>query len=408
VKILLINKYFFLNGGSETVMFSEREYFKRQEGVEVYDFSMQHPRNVYSEHSEFFVEEVDYKGSALLGKFSAFSKFVHNWDAVKKLELLLKKYKPDIAHLHNIYHQITPSIIPVLKKYGVKVVLTLHDYKLICPSYTMLREGEICEKCVKGGYIEAFKNRCQGGSIVKSGLLSFEAYYHKLLKSYDGVDLYISPSKFMVDKISERIPKRKIVLLSNGVGAESGVSTSDAGYILYFGRISKEKGIKTLLEAYRASKQKLKLKVVGDGELFKELKEIYAEYVDFLGYKSGDSLAELINNASFVVVPSEWYENCSMSVIEAMASGKPIVGSRIGGIPEQIVDGVSGVLFEPGNIGDLQFCIDSLSDDVQLREKMGFSTRKLYLDKYCLERHNNKLLELYRKLLGEDCRVDDE
>jgi glycosyltransferase involved in cell wall biosynthesis len=405
MQILLSNKFFNLKGGSETVFFQERNYLKNN-GHKVIDFSMQHPENLPSEYSGYFVSNVDYQGSSKADKMSFLekcriaAKFIHNSEAVKKLGALIEKEKPDIAHLHNIYHQITPAIIIVLKNAGIKVVLTLHDYKLICPSYSMLNNDTICNKCQGKYFWHATSQKCHNGSYLKGLLLSIEGYWHKWAGSYDKVDLFLCPSRFIADLVSQyRVDERKIRILPNGIDVNAyNFSEQDDGYALYFGRISKEKGVETLLEAHQSLSNRLPLKIVGTGHLMPELRKRYLE-AEFTGYKTGEELKELIRRASFVVVPSEWYENCSMSVLEAMAYGKPVIGSGIGGIPEQIENGKTGFLFEMSNVRELAKKMTLLAEDKKLRQEMGKAARKKLEREYSLEAHCSKLMEIYEELL---------
>lgn len=324
--------------------------------------------------------------------------FVHSWGAVENLERLLKKERPEIAHLHNIYHQLTPSIIPVLKRYGIKVVLTMHDSKLVCPSYLALRREKICTDCNGRAFWKPFTTNCQE-SRSKGALLAAEALFHKWRKSYEAVDLFISPSRFLADLTSCRIPREKIRVLRNGINtAEFQPSYDDKGYALYFGRISREKGIESLLKAHAAMPTPVKLKVVGTGPMQDELQARYSE-VEFLGYKSDNELNSIIRNAAFVVVPSEWYENCSMVVLEAMAFGKPVIGSRTGGIPEQIEDNETGFLFEMGNVEELAEKMGTLSVNPDMRVRMGMAARNKLEKEFSLARHCEKLVDMYNKLL---------
>lgn len=403
MKILLINKYFYRRAGAETVFFQERDFLLRH-GHEVSDFSMHHPQNLDSFYSEYFVDQIEYRGKKTLGDIFAYpfvaAKFIRNGEAIQKLRRLLDVHRPQIAHLHNIYHQLTPAIIPVLKDYGVKVVLTLHDYKVLCPNYKMLRNEKICSACRTGNYWNCLVNRCENGSLPKSLLLTIEALWHRIFKSYGGVDLFISPSQFLADLIDGGgIAPNRIRILRNGIDHRNvTVSDEDKGYILYFGRIAKEKGLLTLLRAYARSQCALPLKIVGTGPLLEEIAPQYGS-VDFLGYKSGDELQLLIAGASFVVVPSEGYENCSMSVLEAMAYGKPVVGSRIGGIPEQIENGKSGLLFERGNEEELAERLTVLAENKELRRQMGVHARQKLLAEYSLDCHCEGLVSLYNDVL---------
>lgn len=400
MKILFANKYFFINGGSERVFFYERKYLL-DKGHQVIDFSMHDFRNFPSSFSDYFVSNIDYHNTkGFKEKIKQGASFIHSQEATNKIENLICIEKPQIAHLHNIYHQLTPSIIPILKRQNVKVVLTLHDGKLICPSYTMLNNGKICTIC-KGKYFwRPLTQNCQK-SLTQSALLVAEAFLHKLKKSYDFVDIFIAPSQFMAKLVEARVPPKKIRILLNGIDIHEFTPTyQDNKYGLYFGRLSNEKGIETLLKAHETIKNSFQLKVVGQGPLEKKLAVDYPK-VDFLGYKSGNDLKDIIARSSFVVVPSECYENCSMAILEAMAMGKPVIASNIGGIPEQVLNFKTGILFEKGNIDELAAKMKLLYKDKSLRITMGKAARDRVVQKFSIDKHCNNLLKIYNSLINE-------
>jgi glycosyltransferase involved in cell wall biosynthesis len=397
MRVLLANKYFSLKGGAETVFFQERDFLLKN-GVEVIDFSMRTPDNVRSDYEDAFLSTIDYQSACgTIGKIRQAARFIHSSEAIYKLERLVDKKKPDIAHLHNIYHQITPAIISRLKKLGVKTVLTLHDGKLVCPKYLMLAHGKVCTACRGRRFWKVFVRNCVG-SRQRAALLMLEAYWHRWKRSYDMVDLFLSPSRFLADLISARIPRDKIRLLPNGIALESQrPSFKDNGYALYLGRISGEKGIQTLLEAHERLGNGLGMRIVGTGPLEKELRQRF-EAAEFLGYQSGPELAQTVSEAAFLVVPSEWYENCPMVVLEAMAMGKPVIGSRIGGIPEQVDDGSTGLLFEMGNVNELAEKMKLLSEDLDMRREMGIKARKKVEKEYSLKKHCDRLMRIYEEI----------
>lgn len=388
------------------MFFQERDFLIKH-GHNVIDFSVDDPQNVPSKYSDYFARNVDYmecskdgKSTSLLGKFRIAVDFIHNRQAVNSLKALIEKEKPDIAHLHNIYHQITPSIIPILKNAGVKVVLTLHDYKLVCPTYSMFKDGFICNKCMGKHFWYATSYKCQDASYLKSLLLSAEAYWHKWTKNYEKVNLFLCPSQFMANMVSQyRVDKQKIRVLHNGIDPKThNFAGQDDGYAIYFGRISREKGVETLLKAHQSLSNRLPLKIVGTGPLMPKLKEKYPG-AEFTGYKTGAELKELLQRASFVALASECYENFSMTVLEAMAFGKPTIGSRVGGIPEQIEDGKTGFLFEMGNVEESARKMTFLAKNRKLRKQMGEAARKKLEREYSLDVHCTKLMEIYKELL---------
>lgn len=401
MKILLVNKFFFIKGGAETVYFQEREMLKKA-GVQVIDFSMQHEKNFPSEYADFFVKNVDYHtDSNLLGGIKTAVNFIHNAEACRKMQVLLQKERPDIVHFHNIYHQLTPALIKVARNFGCKTVLTAHDYKIVCPSYSMLRDGKVCDACITGTVFNAFRYRCQEGSAARSLLLSLEATWQYIAQNYQALDVIVSPSAFLRGILLRVLPHSRIDVIVNGVDDSRPVETTgDEGYMLYFGRLSREKGVATLLAAHQKMRNPAPLKIVGHGPLHDELIAQYPD-VDFLGYvQQGEALDQLIKHARAVILPSECYENCSMAVLEAMSLGKPVIGSRIGGIPEQIRDGIEGILFTPGNAQALAEAMDTLVEDPEKARVMGINGRQRLSEKYALSGHMETLQALYKELLG--------
>ncbi|RNM25595.1 MULTISPECIES: glycosyltransferase family 4 protein [Dickeya] len=402
MKVLLVNKFFYIKGGAETVYFQEIDMLKKA-GVEVIDFSMQHENNFPSDYSSYFVDKVDYhQNSGVVGAIKTAVNFIHNAEAGKKLLALLRKEKPDIVHFHNIYHQLTPSLIKIARQFGCKTVLTAHDYKIICPSYTMLRDGKVCDACLTGSVFNAFKYRCQQGSASKSLLLSLEGAWQNVAKNYPALDAIISPSEFLRSQLIRKLPNARIDVMVNGIDDSLPVTdVEDDGYFLFIGRLSREKGVATLARAHQQMHNQVPLKIAGSGPLYDELAAQFPN-AEFLGYKQqGEELNQLIKRARAVVVPSEYYENCSMSVLEAMAFAKPVVGGRIGGIPEQIRNNVDGILFEPGNVQALADVLDYLALNPLKAREMGLNARQRLSEKYSLRKHTASLLALYQELLTE-------
>jgi glycosyltransferase involved in cell wall biosynthesis len=401
VKVLLANKFFFRNGGSEAVMLQERDFLINS-GFQVIDFSMHDSRNLPSAYSESFVEHRAYgdgEGGAA-AKVRAALELIHSPEAVRKIGQLIDRTKPDIVHCHNIYHQLTPSIIRAAKKRDVPVVLTLHDYKPVCPVYTRLRNGQVCSACLDGPFSNVVKHRCAEGSLGKSAILFAEASVQRFLGSYQMLDGFIAPSRFMRDAMTrKRFPEKQVEVIYNGIDCSAISPTfDDDGYALYLGRLSAEKGIETLLRAHSDIADNVPLMVAGTGPLESKLRADFPK-ADYLGYLAGDALEDRIRNAAVIVVPSEWYENCPMSVLEAMAFGKPVIASDMGGIPELVVHDETGLLFPAGDAGALRQCLTRLMSDPSLRRELGIAARRRAEAHFSLDQHNTSLLRLYETVL---------
>lgn len=389
-------------------MFQEIEMLESH-GHTAIPFAMRHPDNLPSDYSKYFVSQVDYRNTSGAGLFD-FAKMARNIiyssEAARKVRDLVRDTKPDIAHLHNIYHQLSPSICGVLRREGIPMVMTLHDQKLLCPMYLALRDGKVCELCGGRKFYNAFRYRCVKGSRAKSAICTIEMYLHRWLGLYDrNIDLFIIPSRFLMGKLLEhkRLPPERMVHIPNALNLDAFTPTySNDGYCLFVGRLAHYKGIMTLLRAM-ALTPSVKLKVVGEGEARAEAEEFKRsnslDNVTFEGFMTGEALREIVRKSSFVIVPSECYENCPMTVLEAFATGKPVIGSRLGGIPEIIDDGVNGLLFEPGNADDLAEKISYLSSQTDLLEQMGRSARARVESHYSPQTHYQQLIEVYHKVL---------
>lgn len=400
MKILLINKFFFVKGGSETSLFDTAAILEKN-GHTVSFFAMAHPENRASSCTKYFVSHVDYDNSrSLSGTMKASFRLLYSWEARKKLERLLEEEKPDMAHLHNIHHQISPSILHTLKKHDLPIVLTLHDYKMVCPVYTLMLKGHICEKCRRGKFYHCFVHRCCKNSLAKSLLNTTEMYlHHNLLHIYDLVDVFISPSEFLKNKLLDMGFKGKIVLLPNiidPVRFEPSFSW-EKNRIIYFGRLSREKGIFTLLQAIEDLP--IECQLFGEGpEKEKILQWIATKKmanVKLCGYVPQERLKEEVRKAMFVVLPSEWYENNPLSVLESFALGKPVIGSRIGGIPELVKDGKTGLTFEAGSAGELRKNILYLLDNSEKIRGLGKNARRYIEKNYTPEIHYRELMKIY-------------
>lgn len=410
MNILHINKFHYLRGGSEVVYFGTANLLEHH-GHKSLFFSMHYPENLPCETSNYFMPYVDLVSSnGMISQLKTAGRIIYSLEAKKRLSDLLNKYHIDIAHLHNIHHQISPSILHELKKRNIPVVMTLHDYKMICASYSMLANDKPCEACYGGRYLNAFKNKCVKESISKSALATLEMYlHHKVFDIYSNVDVFISPSLFLKNKLKEMGFKKEIIHLPNFIDAkefEAIKNENDKGKghsIVYFGRLSSEKGLWTLLKAAK-SLNGTEVKIIGDGPIRKELEEkVKKEGIDniiFLGYMKGEQLYKEIIKSKAVVLPSECYENNPISVLEAFVLGRPVIGSRIGGIPELVRDKKTGLTFEPGNAEDLSEKIKALLADSSLLIKMGENAQRFVETELNPEKHYQKLMEIYQMAMN--------
>lgn len=401
MKILLANKYFYLKGGAENSFF-ETARLLQERGHKISFFSMRGPHNYPSSYEKYFVSNVDYEREGLINKLNVSLKLLYSFEARKKIESLLLEENPDIAHLNLIYHQISPSVIHSLKKFKVPIIMSLRDYKLICGSYKMMRGNSACEACKNKKYFQCFLNKCVKGSMGKSLLNTMEMYlHHSFMKIYDEISVFISPSRFLKRKMEEMGFKGDIVYLPNFVDLDNFLPSygCEEKSIIYFGRLSSEKGLFTLLEAVKLIPQ-IRLKIVGDGPLRTDLEALIEKerlkHVKCYGYLTGENLKREIHASSAVVLPSEWYENNPRSIIEGFALGKPAIGARIGGIPELVIDHRTGFTFEPGNARDLRDKILTLTKDPRMSMEFGRNAREFAKENLNAEIHYQKLMQVYK------------
>lgn len=397
MKILLINNCFFCRGGSETVFYFTADILVNA-GHEVVFLSLEDEKNIHTDKKEYFV-----KASGGLKKIT---NYFANSDAAKLLDEILNKEHFDIAHAHLLWGGITASIIPVLHKHGVPFVHTVHDYRMVCPGYTFRNGcGVVCERCKGGKFIQCIKNRCAKGSLPQSVLMALEMMYrnHKWhpAKEIDGI-IYVSYfAKKKHEEMDGRFANTLNTVLYNitTVGEAFPPVENKGGYFLYYGRLSGEKGVPTLVNAF-ARHPELTLKVVGTGPIEVELKKKQCSNIEYLGYKSGEELYNLVRNAKFVCVPSEWYENNPMTIVEAYSMGVPVIGARIGGIPEIVVDGKTGFLFQSGKVESLDKVI-SQSIEISEIDYLGMKKNAFEFAKnnFSSKQYSDKLLGFYRAVI---------
>lgn len=407
MKILMVNKFHFINGGSETYHFALADMLMHA-GNEVVFFSMQDERNFQCAQKEYFVPNIDYKGKqSPLQQIKAGLKLVYSFDARKRISKLLDKERPDIVHINLVHRQLTFSVIDEIHKRGIPIVYTIHDYICICPNYFMLTKGKPCELCItSGNFIHCIKNNCVKGSKIKSVLAYLEALFLTKTKRYNKIARYIAPSQFVCEKYkASGFSKSPVTFIRNFLPNDTVYSPKPVfdGYLLFFGRLLPEKGVMTLLKAMTLVND-VELRIAGDGELRSEMEKFIesnkmANRVKLLGYQDRKSMAEAVSKCKAVVVPSEWYENCPYSIMEAQAQGKPVIGADIGGIPELIVDGKTGFVFKAHSIESLERSIKHLIDCKENEyRKMSSAVVEFARENYCHESYINELTTIYGSL----------
>ncbi len=402
-RLLSINNYHYRRGG-DSIVFLEGNRLFAAAGWDVVPFAMRHERNIPNPWDGYFVEEIEFgRDYGTLAKLGLAAKVIYSREARDKLRRLIAVAPPTMAHAHSVYHHISPSIFPLLKRAGVPLVMSVHDLKLACPAYTMLRNGRPCEDCRGGRIHNAVRHSCIKGSRALSALVAAETAVHRTLGLYSGtVDKFVVPSRFYIEKLVEWGWRReRFVHVPNFVDTAALRPAPGAGQgFVYFGRLSPEKGVGTLIRAVALAR--LPLTLVGTGPAEAELRALadsLGAEVRFLGFRSGDALHDAVRSARAVVVPSVWYENAPVSVLEAYALGKPVIGSNIGGIPELIREGETGTVVPPH---DPRALAEAMARVVAMPDAAvaawGQAGRRWMAADFSPEAYRDRLLQLYRTL----------
>lgn len=377
-----------------------------QNGHVVIPFAMDHPLNFESRYSKYWPSYIDYKTAnkvkSIRNVIRVITRTVYSLESKRKMAKLLEDHRPDLVHVHNLHHHITPSILGEIKKRKIPIVWTLHDYTILCPNTSFLTEnGDVCEACKKNKYFMAPMKKCKKNSLAASSVAMLENYVHRLMRVYRHVDKFIAPSNYLANKFIEYGMGEQIIKLNNFVDTDKYEPNYLSGdYYVYIGRLNQIKGIDILLQA-ACKNPDIKLKVVGDGDLIDEYKTNKSDNVEFIGFKSGDELRDIVSNAMFAVVPSQWYENSPYSVLEPMALGKPVIGSCIGGIPELVEDGRNGFLFSHKDVNQLSIMINRLARNRELQVQMGKQSRRIIEEMYSQKKHYEQLMEIYNMVLND-------
>jgi len=400
MKILQVNKFYYPKRGADKY-FLFLENMLRQRGHQVRVFAMSSSRNLNSPDASYFTKEINLHNSSLKNKIQASRAIIYNQEAKRQFTRLIDDFKPDIIHCHNIYHQLSPSILDAAKKAKIPVVMHLHDYKLICPNYKLYTKGEACYRCKKHRYWQCAANRCIDNSLAKSILAAAEmTIHHRLLKIYEkNIHTFIAPSEFM-KKICLDFgwPEDKFTVLENISPIISSRTKQDLQeYFLYFGALEEEKGIDLLIKAGAASKRPIKIAGIGEAEneLRNLAKELQAD-VEFLGELHGDQLHQIIDESLAVAIPSRWPENMPLAALEAMSLGKTIIAADIGGLSELIKTGENGYLFQPNNWQELTGYLKGLSKEKA--QSIGQAAKSSLADKTA-DWHYRRLISIYQQAI---------
>jgi glycosyltransferase involved in cell wall biosynthesis len=397
MKIVLANNYYYVLGGSERVLFGDQRVLEAV-GHEVAPFAPRDERNNAADSVAFFPQVTDYWAARGAGKLKAAIDLVYSPAVGHAFGRFLDEFLPDVVHCHNIYGRLTTAIIDEAKQRSIPVLMTIHDLKLVCPAYLGLRQGKPCLLCRDGGYWRCLRWKCHKQSRAASLVYTVESYFNRFAGKYDSVSRFLCPSRFMQKAlIDSGIAEERTIYHPNALTLHYyNPQFEPGGYVLYVGRLSAEKGIWTMLTAFERAK--IPLRIAGTGPLEAELRSRIHERglsIQLEGYCTGERLAELYRDSAFTVLPSEWYENASMSVLESFAYGKPVLASNIGGNPELVVDGEVGRLFPFGSIEALAEAAFKMWVDKDEIGNMGRRARRLVETRFSQEQRLSVLLATY-------------
>ena len=397
--VLNISQNYHLRGGSDR-MFFMTENLLRQKGHQVIPFTAAHPQNQTTNWASYFPQAADFDNPKPLDLL----RFIYSQPAANAIRQLIGDVSPHIAHLHIYYGKLTSSILEPLHNMDIPIVQTLHEYKLICPVYSLLSNGQICESCQGHHFWREINKKCNRQSFARTLLSVTETYISQFLGSVEKVNHFIAVSDFVRAKmIQYGIPAEKITTIHNFVDYAHICPTDNRGkYFLYVGRLEEYKGLFTLINA-ASELPHIPLFIVGDGPIYQrlnaEIERKNVSHIKMLGFQSGDMLDKLIEECLCMILPSECYETFGLTILEAFVHGRPVIASEIGGIPEAVVNEVDGFLIESGNSQALREKMDWLSRNPHRAAEMGRAGREKVEKRFGPEPYYNKLINVYKSLL---------
>lgn len=401
MRVLHVNKFLYRRGGAEAYMLDLAEA-QAARGDEVAFFAMRHPQNQPSRFDRHFPAEVAFTSGGPVGRAAGAGRMLWSTSAQRGMAAVVDAFRPDVAHLHNVYHQLSPSVLRPLARAGVPAVLTMHDYKLVCPSYQLLDHGQPCEACIGGSLREPVRRRCKDGSLAASAAVAVETAFHRAIGAYDPVDVLVSPSTYLAAKmVAGGVDPSRIEVCRLFSSVDPGgpaPATLEPHHVVFIGRIEPEKGLDVLIRALGAVRE-LHLSVAGEGSATVAARELAAELapsrVRFLGRLDAGGVCRLLASAQTLALPSRWPENQPLTLLEAMASGTPVVASAIGGIPELVGDGRTGLLVPPGDWEAVAGALRRIDGDADLARALSAGARQ-QAAAFTLDRHLDHLRKIYQ------------
>jgi glycosyltransferase involved in cell wall biosynthesis len=414
MRILHVNKFLFRRGGAEGYM-ADLAGLQRAAGHEVAFFGMTHPENEPQQYATAFPAYVEFEPApgSLPTRLRLAGRMLWSTSASRGIRSVIEDFRPDVVHVHNIYHQLSPSVLHPVQQAGIPAVMTLHDYKLACPTYQFLDKGEICTACVDGGPWQAVRRRCRNGSLTVSGMAALELSVHRLIGAYDPVRVFLCPSRFLAERMADAgvFPDRLLVQ-DNFADVEAISPQQRPGFgVVYAGRLTREKGVDVLVRAAGMLAREMStsaplLQVAGDGPERYRLEELATTEapgaVVFHGRLPKERLHDVIRAGSVCVVPSRWHENQPLAVLEAFACGVAVVATALGGLPDLIADGRTGRLVTHEDPKALVEALRPLVTDAAEAHRWGRAARQVAEERFAPARHLAGVLSAYARAKTAD------
>lgn len=412
MKILMINNFFSPSGGTESLMKTSADILT-EKGHEVLFFSSDKKPYIYKDYkySEYFSKYIDFNGLKGIDKLKYLSRPFYNTESEHNIRSLLKKIKPDIAHVHNIMYHLTPSVLKACIEEKIPVIMTLHDIRLICPSGTLMLNGKkYChdELCINGNQLHCITNRCKNRNFAASVITAGEFMFNRTHKLYKKVDHIICPSQAVYELAARSgIDRAKMSVINNYLDDsyfEKPIEYNEGKYFLYTGRLVREKGVEDLIHAISKLPENIQLHIAGTGSQEEFLRNLAGKLgldnVKFLGFISGKQLEEEYKNCKALLMPSNWFEVFGLTAIEAFSYGKPVIAANIGGITEIVEDKINGLFFKAGDSKEIAEKVDFIENNPDEAIRMGKNGRYKAERIYNSQIHYEKLLKVYENQLS--------